>query len=288
MPSPSFEAGYPFAFRSYTGNGATTTFSLPFPYLAQAHIKVYVANVLLVTGYSFPTSAQVQFDVAPADGAAIILRRETPVNPIVTYTNAAALKASNLNISNKQSLYVVQEIADVTIGEFLVGQELLDARDLAVQAAIDAALARNAAVDAQELAELAEAGAETALAAAEAIVEALSATYDIGNSVPFLPAAGEVCMVHAVTRTITLPAEAPGSYVTLAETGSGDLEITFYKNGVSFGTCVVSSGGSVGTFTVAEDVFFTTGDVIVARVTSANSSAAPSGFGITLKCSLEI
>lgn len=287
MPTPAFQSGYPFSFRSFTGDGATAVFAVPFPYLAQAHVKVYVDNVLQLSGYTFPTAGSLQFTVPPADAAVIVIRRETPVNPIVTFVNAASLKASNLNADSKQALYVIQEIADLTIGEVILGQDLLDARDQAVAAAAAAAAARNESQDAQALSEAAQAAAEDARDEAQAIVDALNTTYDIGNSVPFLPAAGEVCMVHAVARSISLLPDAPGSYMSLSLAGDADLEVTFYKNGVSFGTCVVSGGTTVGTYDIPSSVSFTAGDRITAKVTSANPGAAPEGFGILLKCTLE-
>lgn len=288
MPTPAFQSGYPFSFRSFTGDGATSVFAVPFPYLAQAHVKVYVDNVLQLSGYTFPTAGSLQFTVPPADAAVIVIRRETPVNPIVTFVNAASLKASNLNADSKQALYVIQEIADLTIGEVILGQDLLDARDQAVAAAAAAAAARNESQDAQALSEAAQAAAEDARDEAQAIVDALTTTYDIGNSVPFLPAAGEVCMVHAVARTLTIQPGAPGSYVSVTTLGDGDLEVTFYKNGVSFGTCTVTGGSSNGSFSVASAVSLTAGDRVSARVTSANPGAAPDGFGILLKCVLEL
>lgn len=288
MPAPAFQSGYPFSFRSYTADGSTDTFAVPFPYLAQGHVKVYVDGTLQLSGYSWVTSASIQFAVDPAADAVVLIRRETPVNPLVTYTNAASLKASNLNTDSKQALYVFQEIADLTIGEVLLGQDLIDARAQAVAAAAAAAVARDDAIDAQELSEAARDAAEGFRDDAQAIADALSTSYDIGNSVPFLPAAGEVCMVHAVARSLTINIDAPGSYVSLPVVGDGDLEVTFYKNGVSFGTCTVTGGTANGSFDVASAVFLTAGDRVSAKVTSANPGAAPEGFGILIKCILEL
>lgn len=287
MPSPAFQAGYPFAFRSYTGNGATTTFSLPFPYLAQAHIKVYVNDMLLLTGYSFPTAAQVQFAVAPANGAAIVLRRETPVQPLVNYTNAAALKASNLNVSDKQALYVIQEVADVTIGEFLLNQELLDARDIAVQAAVDAATALQSAIDAQELAEAAAAAAAQSALDAQAVVDALLTSYDVAFSVPYLPGAGETVGVFTADRGFLIPATATGSTVGCPVAGSQELTGSIFKNNALVGTFSIPASATSGSLTVAADITMTVGDVLSIKVTSANPSAAPS-FGLTFKATLDI
>lgn len=288
MPTPAFQAGYPFAFRLYTGNGTTTTFAVPYAYLAQAHVKVYVNNVLQTSGYTWATAASIQFSVTPAADAAILIRRETPVTPLVTYMNAASLKASNLNVASKQALYVAQEIADVTIGEFLLNADLIEARDQAQAAAIAAAQARDDAQNAQELAEVAQEGAEDARDEAQAIVDALSTTYDIAFSVPFLPAAGETVGVFAVNRDLLVPAGAVGSQLTCPETGTQDLEGSLFKNGdvTPFGTFSVPALSLTGAIDIDDDVELSTGDTVSAKVTSANPSAVPRGFGLTLKATL--
>lgn len=292
MPTPAFQSGYPFSFRSYTGDGSTVLFAVPFPYLAQAHVKVYVNDVLQVSGYTWTTSASIQFDTAPPapddDLPNIVIRRETPVNPLVTYTNAASLKASNLNVDSKQALYVSQEIADVTIGEFIIRQDILDARDEAAAAAAAAANARDAAQDAQELAEQAQGAAEDARDEAQAIVDALTTTYDIAFSVPFLPAAGEVVGVFTVNRDLEIPAGAFGSTLGCPEVGAQSLLLEFYKNDevTPFGDAEIPEASLIGAISVDDAVELSIGDTVTVKVTSANPNAVPSGFGLTLKATL--
>lgn len=294
MPSPAFQSGYPFSFRSYAGNGSTAVFAVPFPYLAQAHVKVYVDNTLQLSGYSWATDGSIEFATPPPVSSDpevpnnVVIRRETPVNPVVTFVNAASLKASNLNVDSKQALYVAQEIADVTIGEAILNQDLLDARDQAAAAAAAAASARDAAIDAQELSEAARDDSQAARDAAQAIVDALSTTYDIVFSVPYLPAAGEVVGIYTSNRDLEIPAGALGSTMGCSETGSQELDLEFYKNDAvtPFGTGVIPEASLLGAITVGSAVELSTGDTVTVKVTSANPSAVPSGFGITLKATL--
>ncbi|NDE18025.1 hypothetical protein EBZ80_24200, partial [bacterium] len=37
---------------SYTGNGSSTDYTFPFPYLSKTHIKVYLNGVVQSSGYS--------------------------------------------------------------------------------------------------------------------------------------------------------------------------------------------------------------------------------------------
>lgn len=288
MPTPSFQSGFPFSFRSYTGDGSTTVFVIPFPFLAEAHVKVYVNGTLQLAGYTWETSASIQFAVAPEDGASIVVRRETPVNPLVTYFNAASLKASNLNVTAKQNLYLAQEIADVTIGEAILNQDLLDARDEAVAAATAAATARDLASDYRDLAEAAQGAAENARDEAQAVVDALSTTYDISFSVPYLPAAGETVGVFTVNRDLSIPAGALGSLLGCPEAGEQTLTLEFYKNDEEeeFGTATLAAFSLTGAVSIPSAVTLGLSDTVSVKVTSANPNAVPRGFGLTLKATL--
>lgn len=113
----------PYSYAQYTGNGATTTFSVPFPYLLKAHVKVYLGfNILdgtytslLVDGtdYTWTSSTQIQTTVAPANGVKLTVLRQTPnLLPLVPWQDGSNLVADDLNTSDLQNLYVVQEQQD--------------------------------------------------------------------------------------------------------------------------------------------------------------------------------
>lgn len=287
MSTPPYQSGYPFSFRQYTGNGSTALFALPFPYLSTDHIKVYVNDVLQVSGITFPTTSSIQLASAPPADAVVLVRRETPVGTnIVTYVNAASLKASNLNVSQRQLLYIGQEIADVSIGAFLISVDVIEARDQAQAAALAAALARDAAQDAQALSEVAATESEASALEAAAIVAALRTTYDVAFSVPFLPAAGELVGVFTSVRDMMLPAGTLGSFVATPTAGTQDLLLSLRKDGVQFGTATILANGTDGFIEVLTSTSFILGDRLTVVVSSANPSAAPA-FGLTLKFTLD-
>ena len=68
---------------TYAGNGTQTAFPVPFPYFTPADVQVFVGGVLQATGYSLSgtaadagfSSGTVTFSTAPANGAAIVIRR---------------------------------------------------------------------------------------------------------------------------------------------------------------------------------------------------------------------
>jgi hypothetical protein len=113
----------PFSYAQYAGNGSTTTFSVPFPYLLKAHVKLYTGfNILsgaytslLVDGtdYTWSSTTQVQTTVAPANGVTLTVLRDTPdSSQLVPWQDGSNLVADDMNIADQQNLYVVQEQQD--------------------------------------------------------------------------------------------------------------------------------------------------------------------------------
>lgn len=95
---------------TYTGNGTNKLFSITFPYLEPSDIDVYV-NGTLTTAYSFANITTIEFATAPANGATVLLDRNTDDSALAaTFFPGSAVKAADLNADFEQTLYVVQEI----------------------------------------------------------------------------------------------------------------------------------------------------------------------------------
>jgi hypothetical protein len=113
----------PFSYAQYAGNGSTTSFAVPFPYLLKAHVKVYIGYSLLNgtytselvdgTGFNWTSSTQIQAVVAPANGQTLTVVRKTPdSSQLVPWQDGSTLIAADLNTADLQNLYVVQEQQD--------------------------------------------------------------------------------------------------------------------------------------------------------------------------------
>ncbi len=101
----------PYSYVQYTGNGSTTNYAFSFPYLNASHIKVRVNGVL--TAFTFLNSSTVTISPAPANGAIIDIRRETPKdNPPVDFTDGSVLLEADLDQLAKFNLYTAQESSD--------------------------------------------------------------------------------------------------------------------------------------------------------------------------------
>ena len=100
-----------YSYTNYTGNGSTTQFSVPMPYIRKEHIHVYVNNVEV--SFTWVNTTTVLLASAPANGAAVQVRRVTPILlPLVDYSDGSTFVAADLDTSNLQHLYNTQEQDD--------------------------------------------------------------------------------------------------------------------------------------------------------------------------------
>ena len=183
----------PFAEDSYTGDGSTREFNISFAYIEESHIKVALdeANItaftvdtstspkkVVLTALSGSATSTQETTGAPKTGVAIVVYRDTPLNnPVVDYTDGSTLIADDLDTSNKQWLYLLQEQDDeqaANIQSTIAGQ---DAQNKKIINVADPTAAQHAAtknyVDTNfqpldaELTELATMGSTTASSLAD-------------------------------------------------------------------------------------------------------------------------
>ena len=116
----------PFSYAQYAGNGSATTFSVPFPYLLKAHVKLFygfnlvngtfTSELVDGVGFAWTSGTQVQTTVAPAVGQTLTVVRQTPSNALVVqWQDGSNLIAGDLIDSSLQTLYAVQEQEDAVL-----------------------------------------------------------------------------------------------------------------------------------------------------------------------------
>lgn len=100
-------------FNTYGGDGSTTEFAIPFPYLRQEDVIVSRKNGPVSFVFLNPSLIQIN---SPLDvGDQLYVERKTAINtPSVVYSNGSSMTASNLNGSINQLLYSIQETYDRT------------------------------------------------------------------------------------------------------------------------------------------------------------------------------
>lgn len=96
----------------YSSNGSDTEYQFDFQYLSENHIKVYTDGVL-TNDYTNLSGQIIKFNEAVSIGKTIFIKRETPsVEPMAYFVNQSSLNKEDLNKTNTQVLYVMQEILD--------------------------------------------------------------------------------------------------------------------------------------------------------------------------------
>ncbi len=97
---------------SYSGDGFSTEFSLPFSVLVPQGIKVLVDTVEKTRGTDWEyndTGDGIKFFTAPASGTDIYIKRATPIEPMVEFTPGGFPNPYHLNLAHDQILYALQE-----------------------------------------------------------------------------------------------------------------------------------------------------------------------------------
>lgn len=94
----------------YNGDGVNTNFIVPFNYIHKSYVKVKI-NEVETSNFTWLNNNTIQITPAPLGDVKIY--RETPKNTnLVSFNDVSLLKKEVLETSNKQLLYILQEIFD--------------------------------------------------------------------------------------------------------------------------------------------------------------------------------
>ena len=111
-----------YSYVTYTGDGTTQDYIVPFPYLKISDVKVSLdeaeQNAL---AYSWHTSGTIRFVTAPPNGTSVRIQRITDkVTPAVDFRDGSTLTEADLDLAVTQLLYIAQEAYDALDGETAV------------------------------------------------------------------------------------------------------------------------------------------------------------------------
>lgn len=116
----------------YTGDGATTDFTVPFDYLAKKFVRVSLGVTLLKGGdygdtskdYYFLDKTKVRLKVPPQEGEVLTIRRYTSsTDRVVSFKDASVLKATDLDVSSVQTIHIAEEARDIINDTLTKGKE---------------------------------------------------------------------------------------------------------------------------------------------------------------------
>jgi hypothetical protein len=132
---------------TYTGDGTSVIFTIPFPYIDQSDVQVLV-NGSQVTAFTFVNATTIQFSVAPTNGALIEIRRSTAADISNQFFANSSIRSQSLNENFQQTLFVAEEAreiaADAQAGSLVPGS--IGTSALADGAVTDAKVASGAAI----------------------------------------------------------------------------------------------------------------------------------------------
>lgn len=95
---------------SYTADGTTVNYAVPFPYLEKDDVSITL-NDVLTTAYSWITDSTIQFAAAPTAAVAIRISRTTDIDePKVDYADGSTITERDLDKSARQEIYAIQEL----------------------------------------------------------------------------------------------------------------------------------------------------------------------------------
>ena len=241
----------PFSYAQYAGNGSTTTFSVPFPYLLKAHVKLYTGYNILDgtfasqlaegTGYAWISATQVQTTVALATGTTLTILRDTPDgSQVVVWNDGSNLISNDQNTADLQNLYVVQEQQD-----------------------------RNDVVAAQQAA--ATLAANSALAASSAAVTTANSASTTANGLAASIATANTNASAAVTTANSASTTANGLAASIATANTNASAAVTTANSAS--TTANSLAASIATANTNASAAVTTANSASATANSAETTA---------------
>ncbi len=99
---------------AYIGNGVAISFAIPFPFLAQEHLKVYqLLNDIQTERTDWTVSdGNLVFATAPADNAQIVIMREVPLTQETDYRENEILPAETLERCFDKLTMQIQQLAE--------------------------------------------------------------------------------------------------------------------------------------------------------------------------------
>lgn len=176
-----------YSFVNYTGNGSTTSYSIPFTFIERDNVAVTVDGVS--TTFSWVSDGQISISPAPSAATTIRIYRTTERNErLVDFSDGATLNAENLDTADLQNFYLAQET--------------LDYSDVGVLTALvnDATASASAASDSEDAA--AASSTAAAASASSAAASASTATTQATNAASSASAAAaSAASIAAITTT---------------------------------------------------------------------------------------
>ena len=221
---------------TYTGDGSTTDYTLTFPYLAVADVRVSLDDIG-TTAFTLTNASTLRFTTAPGNGVAIRIYRVTDdANNKIVFSSGSTISADDLNNAVNRNLYIAQEttnnVSNVTAGNVVDGS--LTTAKLADNAVTTAKIGSSAVTTAKV--------ADAAVTTAKIVDDAVTTAKIVDNAVTTTTIADDAVTDAKLSNT----AVTAGSYTNSSITVNAQGRITAASSGQAFtaGMIMMFSGST--------------------------------------------
>jgi hypothetical protein len=102
-----------YSYVDFIGDGDTTTFTIPYDYLADSDIHVEINGELQQPDFTIQSDGTLELTSAPASGAVVRVQRITPISErIVDFMSGSVLTEEDLDDATTQLFFAIQEAID--------------------------------------------------------------------------------------------------------------------------------------------------------------------------------
>ena len=107
-----------YSYVTYTGDGSTQIYTVPFPFIKQEDIHVFLdAEEVPTERMEWLSEASIKLDAPPEQGAIIRIRRDTDKEEVVVdFHDGSVLSEEDLDQNTRQLLFIAQEAYDALEG----------------------------------------------------------------------------------------------------------------------------------------------------------------------------
>ena len=103
---------------TYTGDGSTNEFLIPFDYIKKEYLNFYINEEEIDKGYiTWDSDTQISFPTVPPANSRILIQRKTEIKePLVDFRDGSTLTEDELDTETGQLLHLIQENKDLAEG----------------------------------------------------------------------------------------------------------------------------------------------------------------------------
>ena len=271
-----------YSYVQYVGNGINPTYSVPFAYIAQAHVEVRVNNVLKAVGtdYTWASANSIQFVTAPAVGVTVDIRRKSsPSIRLVDFQDGSTLTEKILDADSNQNFFLAQEAVDAVDANIALATDgVFDAKSKRIKNVADPVNAQDAVTkNWAETANSSNVAQSTAQAAASAASAANSLSSANASAASATSAAASAATATTKASEASTSATSAASSATSA-TSSKNAAATSETNAAASAAAAASSASSASSSAATAT---TKANEASASATTASTKAADASSSAT-------